>query len=137
MSDTDPKPPENPPNPYGAPPTQYGPPPAPQSNPYPPYSQPPLSPSEIQSKKLAAGLLGILIGGLGIHKFYLGYQQEGIIMLLVTVLGGGVGTMLTCGLMAPLLMVMPIIGMIEGIMYLTKSDEEFANMYLIGRKPWF
>ncbi len=86
---------------------------------------------------MAAGLLGILIGGLGIHKFYLGYQQEGVIMLLVTVLGGGVGTMLTCGLLAPVFMVMPIIGMIEGILYLTKSDEEFANTYLVGRKPWF
>ena len=34
-------------------------------------------------KKLAAGLCGILLGGLGIHKFILGYQTEGIILLSV------------------------------------------------------
>lgn len=93
--------------------------------------------SEIQNKKLVSGLLGILVGGLGIHKFYLGYQQEGLIMLLVTVLGGGFGTFLTCGLMAPVLIVMPTIGLIEGILYLTKSDKEFADTYLTGRKTWF
>lgn len=86
---------------------------------------------------MAAGLLGILLGGFGVHKFYLGYSQEGVIMVLVTILGGGVGTMLTCGILAPLLMVMPIIGLIEGILYLTKTDEDFAKTYLYGRKPWF
>ncbi len=93
--------------------------------------------SEIQNKKLVSGLLGILVGGLGIHKFYLGYQQEGLIMLLVTVLGGGFGTFLTCGLLAPVLFVMPTIGLIEGVLYLTKSDKEFADTYLTGRKTWF
>lgn len=93
--------------------------------------------AEIQNKKLVSGLLGILVGGLGVHKFYLGYQQEGLIMLLVTVLGGGCGSFLTCGLMAPVLVVMPVIGLIEGILYLTKSDKEFADTYLTGRKTWF
>ena len=37
-------------------------------------------------KKVVAGILGILVGGLGIHKFMLGYQKEGLIMLLVSVL---------------------------------------------------
>lgn len=93
--------------------------------------------SDIQNKKMVAGLLGILLGGLGVHKFYLGYQQEGIIMLLVTVVGGGVGSAITCGLAAPVIIVMPIIGLIEGILYLTKSDQEFAATYVTGRKPWF
>jgi|TARA_B100001971_G_scaffold3705_1_gene3041 TM2 domain-containing membrane protein YozV len=42
-------------------------------------------------KKLPAGICGILIGALGIHKFILGYQTEGIIMLLVTILTCGLG----------------------------------------------
>jgi predicted lipid-binding transport protein (Tim44 family) len=42
-------------------------------------------------KKMLAGILGILIGSLGIHKFVLGYQKEGLIMLLVTVLTCGFG----------------------------------------------
>jgi TM2 domain-containing membrane protein YozV len=72
-------------------------------------------------KKLAAGILGILIGGLGIHKFYLGYTKEGIIQILLS---------FACGIGA-------LIGLIEGILYLTKSDQEFVATYITGRKGWF
>jgi TM2 domain-containing membrane protein YozV len=80
--------------------------------------------------KTAAGLLGIFLGGLGIHKFYLGYNKEGLIMLLVCFFGG----IVTCGTAS---FVMWIIGLIEGIIYLTKSDTEFAQLYVQGRKGWF
>lgn len=40
--------------------------------------------------KIAAGLLGILIGSLGIHNFYLGYTSRGLAQLLITVLSFGV-----------------------------------------------
>ena len=79
-------------------------------------------------KKIAAGICGILIGSLGIHKFILGYTKEGVIMILVTILGSFV-------LVGP--MIMWIIGLIEGIMYLTKSDEEFVSTYINGKKGWF
>ena len=78
------------------------------------------------SKKLPAGICGILIGALGIHKFLLGYTTEGIIMACVSVL--------SCGILAP---IMGIIGLIEGIIYLTKSDEEFYNTYVASKKGWF
>ncbi len=78
------------------------------------------------SNKLAAGICGILIGGLGIHKFVLGYTTEGVIMLLSSVLTCGIGYG-----------IMHIIGIIEGIMCLTKSDEEFVRTYVDGRKGWF
>jgi len=81
-------------------------------------------------KKLPAGILGILLGGLGIHKFMLGYQNEGIIMLVIWL----VGAVLLCGIPS---MVVSIIGIVEGIMYLTKSDEEFVNTYINNKKPWF
>jgi TM2 domain-containing membrane protein YozV len=77
-------------------------------------------------KKIAAGLCGILIGPLGIHKFLLGYQTEGLIMLLVSVL--------TCGIAWP---IMHVIGLVEGIIYLTKSDEEFVRTYIQSKKGWF
>jgi TM2 domain-containing membrane protein YozV len=77
-------------------------------------------------KKIVAGILAILLGGLGIHKFYLGYNTPGIIMLLVTVL--------TCGFGGA---VMAIVGLIEGIIYLTKTDEEFVATYVNGKKEWF
>lgn len=78
------------------------------------------------SNKLPAGICGILLGGLGVHKFILGYTGAGLIMLLVTVL--------TCGLAYP---VMHIIGLVEGIIYLCKSDDEFVRLYVDGRKEWF
>ena len=77
-------------------------------------------------KKIAAGICGILLGALGIHKFILGYTMPGIIMLLVTVLTLGFGGF-----------VMGIIGLIEGIIYLTKSDDEFVRIYVEGKKGWF
>lgn len=78
------------------------------------------------SNKLAAGICGILLGSLGIHKFVLGYTGAGLIMLLVTVLTCGVGAF-----------VMHVIGLIEGIIYLCKPDEEFVRVYVDGRKEWF
>ncbi|MFO0893675.1 MAG: NINE protein [Phycisphaerales bacterium] len=79
-----------------------------------------------ESKRIVAGVLGILLGALGLHKFVLGMTKPGLIMLLVSVL--------SCGIISP---VMSIIGLIEGIIYLTKSDADFIQTYQIGRKEWF
>lgn len=87
-------------------------------------------------KKIAAGICGIVLGGLGIHKFILGYQQEGFILLGVYLVAI-VLAIVTCGIATPLVLVPSVIGIIEGIMYLTKSDEEFVQTYVIGKKPWF
>src|SRR5688572_25433741 len=59
-------------------------------------------------KKLAAGICGILLGGLGIHKFVLGYSKEGTIMLVAYLVG-----LFACGLPA---LAMSVIGIVEGIM---------------------
>jgi TM2 domain-containing membrane protein YozV len=75
-----------------------------------------------ESKKVVAGILGILLGGLGAHKFYLGYTTPGIIQLVVSVVTCGAGG---------------IIGLVEGIIYLTKSDEDFIKTYQEGKKEWF
>lgn len=75
-----------------------------------------------ESKKVIAGIMGILFGSLGIHKFILGYTNEGIIQLVVS--------LVTCGLFG-------IVGFIEGIIYLTKSDEEFYNTYQANKRGWF
>ncbi|WP_221033280.1 TM2 domain-containing protein [Actomonas aquatica] len=77
-------------------------------------------------KKIPAGICGILLGSLGVHKFILGYTKEGIIMLLVSIL--------TLGMLAP---IMGLIGLIEGIVYLVKPDDEFVATYVQGRKGWF
>ena len=70
--------------------------------------------------KLAAGLLGIFLGSLGVHNFYLGYTTKGLIQLLVTLLGG----VLTCGIASFAIYVW---GLVEGIMILTGSINTDAN----------
>lgn len=92
-------------------------------NPAPPTYSPNAS---LDSKRVLCGVFGILLGALGIHKFVLGYTSAGLIMLLVS--------LLTCGIGAT---AMGIIGLVEGIMYLTKSDEEFVRIYQRGKKEWF
>lgn len=78
------------------------------------------------SKKVPAGVCGILLGSLGVHKFVLGYTKEGLIMLLTT--------LFTCGIAG---IVWGIIGLVEGIIYLTKTDEDFYRTYVVGKKGWF
>ncbi|MDB4864356.1 TM2 domain-containing protein [Pirellulaceae bacterium] len=84
------------------------------------------SSADVGSKKLAAGLCGILIPALGIHKFILGYTNAGLIMLLVS--------LFTCGFG---IIIFGTIGFIEGIIYLTKTEEEFYQVYILSRKEWF
>lgn len=95
-----------------------------------PYYQQPY-PTVVSSKDhVAAGLLAIFLGQLGIHKFYLGYNTAGFIMLAVTI----IGSIFTFGLAAG---VMWIIAIIEGILYLTKSQSEFEQTYVINKREWF
>jgi len=82
-----------------------------------------------ENKKILAGILAIVLGGFGVHKFILGYSKEGIIMLIVSIVGW-----FLCGIPS---MLVWIVGLIEGIIYLTKSDQEFYATYQVGRKPWF
>lgn len=89
---------------------------------------------DTDNKKILAGILAIILGSLGVHKFLLGYNKEGIIMLAVTLLGYAT----TCVVVGAFFFWIPgLIGLIEGIIYLTKSDAEFYNTYQVGRKPWF
>lgn len=85
--------------------------------------------------KIAAGICGILLGGLGVHKFILGLNTAGIIMLAVTLAGFITAPCLIVPALAPL--AMGLIGLIEGILYLVKSDEEFYQTYAVEKKQWF
>lgn len=74
------------------------------------------------SQRVLAGILGIILGHLGIHKFVLGYVKEGFLQILISIITLGIGS---------------IIGLIEGIIYLTKTDEQFIEEYQINKRPWF
>ena len=94
----------------------------------------------VENKKMMAGLCAILIGTFGAHKFVLGYKKEGIIILVINLVMIFI-TIVTCGLgmivTLPLISILGIITLIEGIIYLTKSDEEFYETYQKNKKPWF
>ncbi|WP_194767229.1 NINE protein [Tamlana sp. I1] len=86
------------------------------------------------NQKVLAGILALLFGAFGVHKFILGYNKEGGILLGITVLG----MVLSCVGVGALFVWMPgAVGFIEGIIYLTKSDADFYNTYQVGKKPWF
>ncbi len=87
-----------------------------------------------ENKKVLAGILAIILGSLGVHKFILGYNKEGGILLGITI----AGIILSCvGIGVFVVWITSLIGLVEGIIYLTKSDEEFYNTYQVGKKPWF
>ena len=88
------------------------------------------------SKKVAAGVCGILLGGFGVHKFILGINTPGIIMLVVS-LACLVGGPFLCGLPWMANAAMSVIGLVEGIIYLTKTDQEFYELYAVQQKEWF
>lgn len=96
-----------------------------------------ISPQQLQdasSKRILSGILGIIFGSLGIHKFVLGYNNEGIILLVATLIGYAT----VCFVIGYLFLIATgVIGLIEGIIYLTKTDEEFYNTYMKGKKTWF
>ena len=86
------------------------------------------------NKKIVAGILAIVLGYLGVHKFVLGYTTEVIILLGMTLLGLAT----TCIFIGFFILWIPgLIGLIEGIIYLTKSDEEFYQTYQVNKRSWF
>ena len=69
-----------------------------------------------QKSKVLAGILGILLGFLGVHNFYLGYTGKAVAQLLITLLTCGAGSFVTS-----------IWGLIEGILILSGSIDKDAN----------
>ncbi len=74
--------------------------------------------------KVTAGLLALFLGGLGVHKFYLGYAGAGIVHIILTIIIIGIP-------------VNWVVNLIEGIVYLTKSDEDFHQTYVVNKKSFF
>ena len=112
-----------------------------------PYT-PDVSPAgDVAQKRLIAGLLAIFLGSLGIHKFYLGLNTQGLMILgvnigvwvlalLVGLVTLGLGLIIPLPLAGLVSSALGLLGLIEGILYLTKSDTDFQRDYLVGKKPW-
>lgn len=71
--------------------------------------------------KIAAGLLGIFLGSLGVHNFYLGYTTKAVIQLVLTLATCGIGSIVTS-----------IWGLIEGIMILAGSIDHDGQGNLLS-----
>lgn len=95
-----------------------------------PYQQPYAQAAPNTKDHVAAGLLAIFLGSLGIHKFYLGYNTPGFIILVVTI----VGSIFSLGLAG---LAMVVISIVEGVLYLSKSQTEFEQIYVFNKKEWF
>ena len=95
-----------------------------------PYQQPYTQAAPNTKDHVAAGLLAIFLGSLGIHKFYLGYNTPGFIMLAVTI----VGSIFSLGIAG---LAMVVISIVEGVLYLSKSQTEFEQIYVFNKKEWF
>lgn len=91
------------------------------------YEEAPFVPSK---DHVAAALLAILLGCFGIHKFYLGYTTAGFITLGITIVGG----VFTLGVAAA---VMALVGVVEGILYLTESQSKFESTHVLHVREWF
>lgn len=98
----------------------------PRQPPVQPHYAPPLASRD----HVAAGLLAIFLGEFGVHKFYLGYNTQGFIMLALGLIGGVLSFGLALG-------VVWIIAFIEGIIYLVKPQSEFERTYIYGKREWF
>lgn len=70
--------------------------------------------------RTTAAILAIFLGGIGAHKFYMGYNKEGVVQLLLSLLFG-LGW---------------ILAVIEGIIYISKSEADFQATYINGDKGW-
>ena len=79
--------------------------------------------SGAKSKGVAAAL-AFFLGGLGVHKFYLGYAGVGVLYLVLTF------TIIGALISGPL-------ALIDFIIYLTKSEQDFERLYVKGHRPWF
>jgi TM2 domain-containing membrane protein YozV len=82
-----------------------------------------------EKNKIVAALLAFFLGGLGVHKFYLGYNGAGIAMALISIFG--------IILLAIPTAIIGLIAFVEFIIYLVTDDEDFQERYVENERPWF
>lgn len=80
-----------------------------------------------------ASLLAIFLGALGVHKFYLGHLAEGCVHITLTLASLAAAFVVDSWL--PLVVVM-LFSAIEGVIYVSRSEEQFVRDYLEERRRW-
>ncbi len=98
------------------------------------------SASDAEKDKVIAGVMGILCGEFGIHRFYLGHTKAGLVYLGWTLCSGAAVTVFafaTWGFgyfLFPLVYVSGVMGVIDGILYLMSEDAEFQSKYAKNKR---
>lgn len=121
----------------GNPGTNPPPPPAYQVPPQQTYAQQPQGQSKSRSRgfgsmekqKWPAVVLAFTLGLFGLHKFYLGYKNEGLAMLLISLIGS------LCVGLGPTVML--VFALIEAVKYVSLTEADFEATYVRGYKGWF
>lgn len=89
-----------------------------------------------EKSHVCAGLLALFLGGVGAHKFYLGYINEALILLGIDI-AAFIMMFFIPGLAGLILFVVGIICIAEAIIYLTTTDDKFNKTYVENTKHWF
>ncbi len=82
-----------------------------------------------ENRKVLAGVTAILLGGFGVHKFILGYYKQGIILLILTLCINIFGL----GFFG---LIVWFFSLTEGVIYLSKTNDEFFKTYQENKKYW-
>ncbi|MCX5773218.1 MAG: NINE protein [Fusobacteria bacterium] len=90
--------------------------------------------AKVQKKRAVAGWLAILVGSVGMHKFYLGYNKQGIVMLIISFICAVFASTLYAEI---IFCIVALIGILEGVTYLRKTDKEFNRIYIRNQQYWF
>ena len=86
-----------------------------------------------EKSKVAAGILAVFLGWMGAHKFYLGYNGAGVLLLAASIVSFLLWIVLV-GVLGTI--AIEVLCLVEGILYLTKSDEDFYQTYVVNTKQW-
>jgi RNA polymerase subunit RPABC4/transcription elongation factor Spt4/TM2 domain-containing membrane protein YozV len=91
--------------------------------------------SGVGTSRITAGILAILLGQFAIHKFMLGYASAGIVVLMISL----ISLPLICchGLGFIPLIITFVIWVVEGVLYLCMSDQQFQKVHGNPQRPWF
>lgn len=83
--------------------------------------------------KTTAGLLALFLGAFGAHKMYMGHTGPALVYLLANT----VGFMFTWIFLFLPNFALLIFAVVEAVIYLTMTDENFEQTYVVGKKEWF
>lgn len=96
------------------------------------------------NRSLATGLIAVMFGVYGAHKFLLGYKKEGLIMLATTLTGvllAIVGMFLQWDWLFFtgffICVAVEVVSIVEGLIYFSKKEWEFYGTYVMNRRGWF